>query len=62
MCEPASIDSTVPVSPPAASKKLLVVDDEEYSRRALERVLGSFGHEVEVAKDGLEGTSSCNSA
>ena len=36
------------------SKRILVVDDEEKVRNLLKRMLESFGHEVEIAKDGFE--------
>lgn len=36
-------------------KRLLVVDDDCDGRRTLVRVLRSFGHHVETARDGIEG-------
>ncbi|MBT3386406.1 MAG: response regulator [Desulfobacula sp.] len=36
------------------SKRILVVDDEEHNRELLEAMLESFGHEFEIAADGLE--------
>jgi two-component system cell cycle response regulator len=35
-------------------QKILVVDDEESTRRLLERILGSAGHHVELARGGSE--------
>jgi putative two-component system response regulator len=42
------------IVPMAGAKRVLVVDDDEFSRRALQRVLDTCGYEVEVAQDGLE--------
>ena len=38
----------------SARKRILVVDDEERNRELLEALLASFGHEVEMAGDGIE--------
>ncbi len=55
--------SVVPIlfSPPSATRRttlrkshVLVVDDEELYRRALERILKRVGHEVLTARDGSE--------
>ena len=37
-----------------SAKRVLVVDDQEESRRALERYLKSFGYQTETASDGIE--------
>ncbi len=41
--------------PATDRKRVLVVDDDRDGRRTLARVLRSFGHDVETARDGLEG-------
>ena len=38
----------------ARSARVLVVDDQEETAQTLRRLLTSFGHEVEVARDGIE--------
>ncbi len=40
--------------PPAATRRILVVDDEPAVRRAIERMLLSEGHTVKIATDGLD--------
>lgn len=37
-----------------SSKRILVVDDEEMNRELIEALLEDFGHEVELAEDGVE--------
>lgn len=41
--------------PQTRARRILVVDDDDATRRTLERALRSFGHEVEHARDGVEG-------
>jgi putative two-component system response regulator len=48
--EAAPIDNTRTDCP----SRILVVDDEEQSRKALRRMLESFGCETELAEDGIE--------
>ncbi len=40
--------------PPMRRSRILVVDDQEASRRSLQRLLESLGHDVELAGDGVE--------
>jgi DNA-binding NtrC family response regulator len=42
------------------NKRILVVDDDQGIRSSLSRILRSYGHEVQVAKDGLEAIGFCN--
>ncbi len=35
-------------------KRILIVDDEELNRELLEDLIASFGHEPEMARDGVE--------
>ena len=35
-------------------KRILIVDDEELNRELLEDLIASFGHEPEIARDGVE--------
>jgi putative two-component system response regulator len=45
----------VPFSVPSAGpKRVLVVDDQEDTRRMLERILANFGYQTELARDGWE--------
>lgn len=41
-------------APSARAKRVLVVDDQEDTRRLLERILANFGYQTELARDGLE--------
>lgn len=55
--EPAELtESYVSLASSAAPrpKRVLVVDDQEGTRRILERVLANFGYQTELARDGLE--------
>ena len=47
-------DSTAVGDSAVPSSRVLIVDDEEGSRRALQRTLTRLGHEVELAHDGVE--------
>jgi signal transduction histidine kinase/ActR/RegA family two-component response regulator len=53
--------SEAPAAPPPAadllsrSRRILLVEDQADSRRALQRLLQIWGHEVEVAEDGVIG-------
>jgi CheY-like chemotaxis protein len=35
-------------------KRILVADDDEHSRRVLQNILTTWGHDVEIAEDGFE--------
>jgi len=48
---PATPDSEMPKKRP---QRILVVDDEEPNRDLLKQMIGVFGHEAELAKDGFE--------
>lgn len=45
--------------PPAPKEKVLVVDDEEHIRAALQASLESAGYEVQCAVNGKEGVEKC---
>ena len=49
--EPATPDSEMPKK---RLQRILVVDDEEPNRDLLKQMIGVFGHEAELAKDGFE--------
>jgi CheY-like chemotaxis protein len=52
---PAPHSSPGPIQPPATSpKRVLVVDDVPHVAQAIEALLVSYGHTVEVAADGKE--------
>ena len=36
------------------SKKILVVDDDEFQRKSMKKMLGMLGHDVELAKNAKE--------
>ncbi len=40
---------------------ILVVEDEEYVRKAIKRTLEKEGHNIEEASNGLEGKNCCDS-
>ena len=41
-------------TPSGRAKRLLVVEDQDQAAQALRRVLNALGHEVELARDGVE--------
>src|SRR4051794_24252572 len=42
------------------AKRILVVEDQDEPRRVLARALTSFGYELELARDGIEGLAKLN--